>query len=267
LKIYANDVLEDIDEDQDPEPRPRTRAQDHAPAYARAQAEFQDQLPDQDPAPAPGPDVDLAPGAVETSWDDLWEEAYSLDPTPSRVLQALQRGDRRSPLVTLALCREENNRLVYQDRIYVPESPLLKLRIIQEAHDTPVAGHPGRAKTLELITRKYYWASARKDVDRFCRNCHICSRTKASRHAPYGILRPLPVPDRAWEDLSMDFVVGLPWSNGFDAMLVVVDRLTKETRLVSCRETCTAEDLAGLFIRHVFRTQGLPRSIISDRGP
>ena len=65
----------------------------------------------------------------------------------------------------------------------------------------------------------------------------------------------------------MDFVVGLPWSNGFDAILVVVDRLTKETRLVSCRETYTAEDLADLFIRHVFRTQGLPRSIISDRGP
>ena len=52
----------------------------------------------------------------------------------------------------------------------------------------------------------------------------------------------------------MDFVVGLPWSNGFDAILVVVDRLTKETRLVSCRETCIAEDLADLFIRHVFRT-------------
>ena len=65
----------------------------------------------------------------------------------------------------------------------------------------------------------------------------------------------------------MDFVTDLPWSNGCDAVLVVVDRLTKDIRLIACRKTCTAEQLAELFIRHVFRTEGLLRSILSDRGP
>ena len=65
----------------------------------------------------------------------------------------------------------------------------------------------------------------------------------------------------------MDFVTDLPWSNGCDAVLVVVDRLTKDIRLIACRKTYTAEQLAELFIRHVFRTEGLLRLILSDRGP
>jgi hypothetical protein len=65
----------------------------------------------------------------------------------------------------------------------------------------------------------------------------------------------------------MDFVTDLPWSNGCDAVLVVVDRLTKDIRLIACRKTYTVEQLAELFIRHVFRTEGLPRLILSDRGP
>ena len=143
--------------------------------------------------------------------------------------------------MSLGLCQEKEGKLLYQGRLYVPDHSELQLRIIQEAHDAPVAGHPGRSKTLELVSRNYYWASMRKDIDRFCRNCHICQRTKAGRHAPYGILRPLPVPERAWEDLSMDFVTDLPWSNGCDAVLVVVDRLTKDIRLIACRKTYTVE--------------------------
>jgi hypothetical protein len=68
----------------------------------------------------------------------------------------------------------------------------------------------------------------RADVDCYTRNCHTCQPSKSNRHAPFGVLRPLPIPERPWQDISMDFVTGLPWSNGYDAIWVVVDRLAKE---------------------------------------
>ena len=107
----------------------------------------------------------------------------------------------------------------------------------------------------------------RKDVDRYVRNCHPCRRAKASRQSPFGTLRPNPVPDAPWQDLSMDFVVGLPESKGHDAIWVVVDRLTKLRHMVPCKSSCSSEDLADLFLHNVWKHHGLPNTIISDRGP
>ena len=131
----------------------------------------------------------------------------------------------------------------------------------------PAAGHPGRERTFELLTGKYFWPSMRKDVERFVANCHICRRTKPRRHAFHGTPLTLPVPDRPWQDITMDFVMGLPKSKGFDAIWVVVDRLSKQRHFVPCMTTVDAEGLARLFIDNVFRLHGLPDSIVSDRGP
>ena len=107
----------------------------------------------------------------------------------------------------------------------------------------------------------------RKDVRRYIRNCHVCQRSRTPRHRPSGVLRPLPIPDRPWSSISMDFVTGLPWSDGNDAIWVVVDRLTKMRHFVPCRTTTSAPDLANLFLHHVWKLHGLPNDIISDRGP
>jgi hypothetical protein len=116
-----------------------------------------------------------------------------------------------------------------------------RLRILQNHYDPPAVGHPGRVKTLELIDRTYYWPTLRKDVDRFVRNCHICRRINATRHAPHGVLKPLTVPERPWQHISVDFVTGLPPSEGFDAICVFVDRLTKQRHLVPCHTTITTD--------------------------
>ena len=107
----------------------------------------------------------------------------------------------------------------------------------------------------------------RKDVERVVANCHTCRRTKPRRHASHGTRLPLPVPDRPWQDISMDFVVGLPKSRDFDAIWVVVDRLSKQRHFVPCMTTIDAQGLATLFIDNIFRLHGLPDSIVSDRGP
>ena len=203
----------------------------------------------------------------EHSIDELFKQGFAADPFPARVLGMLRDGVRHTREISLAECREENGRLIYRNRIYVPSHDQLRLRILRSHHDPPAVGHPGRAKTLELIDRAYYWPTLRKDVKRFVRNCHVCRRTKATRHARYGVLKPLAVPDRPWQHISVDFVTGLPQSGDFDAICVFVDRLTKQRHLIPCRTTITAEQLADVFCDRVFRYHGLPDTIISDRGP
>ena len=105
-----------------------------------------------------------------------------------------------------------------------------------------------------------------KDIDHFVQNCHICQRSRTSHHAPYGILRLLLIPQRVWQDISMDFVTGFPWSKGKNAILVVVCRLMKMCYLILCWDTIMAEELAHLYTKYVARIHGLPQSIVSDRG-
>src|SRR5271169_2187554 len=106
-----------------------------------------------------------------------------------------------------------------------------------------------------------------KDVEYFVCNCHICQQSCTSHHAPFGVLRPMSIPDRPWQDISMDFITGLLWSEGKDAIWVVVDRLAKMCHFVACQTNLTAEDLALLFLKNVWRLHGLPGSIVSDQGP
>ena len=101
-------------------------------------------------------------------WGNLWQEAYEQDKVPARILLALKNKEKRSSLLSLGLCQEKEGKLLYQGRLYVPDYSELQLRIIQEAYDAPAAGHLGRSKTLEQVSRNYYWASKRKDIDRFC---------------------------------------------------------------------------------------------------
>ena len=97
-------------------------------------------------------------------------------------------------------------------------------------------------------------------------NCDICARCKPARHAPYGQLKTLEVPQRRWKDISIDFVTGLPTSKECTAILVVVDRLYKMDHFIATTETLTAGGLATLFRDHIWRFHGIPSSITSDRG-
>lgn len=155
----------------------------------------------------------------------------------------------------------------HNNQIYAPPSESIRQEIIGSRHASPTAGHGGTAKTFDLVSREYYWPEMRKDIIKFVNKCDVCQRTKTPRHLPHGYLQPLPTPQTPWSSLSMDFIVKLPLSQGFDSILVVVDRLTKMAHFIACQEATDAEGLAELFLRHIFRIHGLPKDIVSDRGP
>ena len=92
--------------------------------------------------------------------------------------------------------------------MYIPDYMPLKLWLIQNFYEAPAAGHPDHSKTLKLLARQYYWPKMHKDVDQFLRNCYVCQESRTSKHALFGILCPIPVPDGAWCHILMDFIMG-----------------------------------------------------------
>jgi len=97
-------------------------------------------------------------------------------------------------------------------------------------------------------------------------HCDVCCRIKPIRHAPFGLLKPLDLPHRPWDTITMDCITTLPTSNGQDALWVIIDRLTKMGHFIACKGTMRPEDLADHFIQQVVRCHGLPTSIVLDRG-
>ena len=161
---------------------------------------------------------------------------------------------------------DEQGLVRYDDRIWVPDSEDLRLRVLLYHHDHPISGHFGQNKTLELIRRGYTWPSVRSFVKDYCKSCTACARSKASRHRPYGKLRQLPIPEKPWNSISMDFIEQLPSSEGFTAILVIVDRLSKQSIFIPTHDTITSMQLAQLFVLHVFSKHGVPSHVTSDRG-
>jgi transposase InsO family protein len=160
--------------------------------------------------------------------------------------------------------------LRFKNRVYVPPEPALRAELLKTYHDDPLAGHFGRAKTVELLTRSYHWLHMERDVKEYIDSCIVCQVAKSLKQRPAGELQSLPQPQRPWQELSMDFITGLPISqrNGvaYDAILVIVDRYTKMARYIPTQKSATASDLADMFIHEVVRFFGLPDGIVSDRG-
>ena len=157
--------------------------------------------------------------------------------------------------------------LLRQDgKIYVPSTGDLRTRVLQFKHDHILSGHFGQNKTLELVRREYSWPNLRTFVKDFCKSCTTCMRSKSQRHKPYGFLKQLPIPEFPWNSISMDFIEQLPESRGFTAILVIVDRLTKQSIFIPTYDTINSLQLAELFVLHVFSKHGVPGHVTSDRG-
>ncbi|GLJ18319.1 hypothetical protein SUGI_0324190 [Cryptomeria japonica] len=141
----------------------------------------------------------------------------------------------------------------------------MRENLMQEKHDDCLSGHFGLNKTLELVQRFYYWPKMQRDIRKYAEKCVICQKAKGTS-SNVGLYQPLPIPNRPWECLSMDFVVGLPKTKlGFDSIYVVVDRFSKMAHFIPCKVTHDASHIAQLFSKEFIRIHGLPISIVSDR--
>ena len=157
--------------------------------------------------------------------------------------------------------------LCLDNHIYIPDYGNLRLRVLQYKHDHPISGHFGHNRTLDLIRREFVWPDLCNSVKSYIKSCTTCMRSKSQRDRPYGLLKQLPVPEFLWNSISMDFIEKLPPPSSYDTILVIVDRLIKQSLFIPMVDTITAPMLAQLFVLHVFSKHRVPSHVVtSDHG-
>jgi len=161
----------------------------------------------------------------------------------------------------------EEDLVLKEGKVYVPKDEELRAEVIWLHHDMPVAGHEERWKTVELVTRNYWWPGVTRDVGKYVEGCDLCQRMKNKMEEPAGKLKLSEVPQKMWMYLTVDFITKLPVVAGKDAILVACDRLSKMTHFVATTEGTSAKRLARLLRDNVWKLHGLLESVVSDRGP
>ena len=136
-------------------------------------------------------------------------------------------------------------------KMYVPKDQDLRMEIVCLHHNTPIPGHPGMEKTLELMQRSYTWPGMPTLVKDYVSKCDHCTRFKRSNQALPGKLKPLNTPSGPWKEISADFITDLLESEGLNSILVVVDRFSKEVEFIPCTKNTSALDTAKLYLHHV----------------
>jgi transposase InsO family protein len=157
-----------------------------------------------------------------------------------------------------------NGLLMRNGKLTVPEA--LRTQLIATSHSTATTAHPGRNKTLQILKQRYYWNKMDQDIETFVRNCHHCRRSTIPRDKSPGLLKPLAIPDRPWQHLSVDFKSFPLDKKGYNNIAVFVDRFGKRPISIPCKDTVNAKELALLYIQFVYKYYGPATTIVSDRG-
>jgi len=141
----------------------------------------------------------------------------------------------------------EEELVLKEGKVYIPKDKKLRTEIIWLYHDVPMAGHGGKWKTVELVTKNYWWLGVTREVGRYVEECDLCQRMKNRTEEIAGKLKLGEVLEKPWTHISVDFITKLPMVARKDAILVVCDRLSKIIHFVATTEGTTAEGLARLF--------------------
>ena len=151
------------------------------------------------------------------------------------------------------------------NRLFVPDA--VRSRVLVWAHSSRFTCHPGINRTLDFIRRRFWWSTMDAVVRSFIAACATCARNKTSTRPRSGLLRPLPIPSRPWSHIALDFVTGLPPSEGNTTILTVIDRFSKAAHFIALPKLPSSRETADLLVKHVFCLHGMPTDIVSDRGP
>ncbi|KAK9057437.1 hypothetical protein SSX86_022272 [Deinandra increscens subsp. villosa] len=161
----------------------------------------------------------------------------------------------------------EDNGLKYRfGRIWIPNTCGVKELLLDEAHKSRYSIHPGATKMYHDLKREYWWPGMKRDIVKYVEKCLTCLQVKAEHQKPYGKLQPLEIPEWKWEHITMDLLTKLPKTRrNFDAIWVIVDRLTKSAHFLPISESYSSEGMANVYVEEIVSRHGVPVSIVSDR--
>ena len=188
----------------------------------------------------------------------------------TRLLDAYTADDRlRSPRFLRRITKEgEYWFKLGTQRLFIPNDPSIKNDILFAHHDQLLSGHMGIDKTIQAISAKFWWPGLSKDVYDHVTTCTECQAVNARSRKREGQLCPLPIPDYPWQQVSMDFITGMPVTpEGHDAIFVIIDRLTKMVLVYPVTMSIDAPTVAELLFKEVVCRFGQPEHIVCDRDP
>lgn len=139
------------------------------------------------------------------------------------------------------------------------------MELLRETHDPQWVGHPGQQRMMALLSRSYVWPKMEEDVEAYVKTCMVCQLDKTERKKAARLLQPLPVPEKPWVSISMDFISGFPKINEIRSIMVIVDHFSKYAIFIPAPHACPVDIAADLFYKYVVKYIGLPEDIISDR--
>jgi hypothetical protein len=202
----------------------------------------------------------LEMSVCQPDWLHEVTNSYTTDPDMTILLQqlALHSPDAKGYSLTHGLIK-------YKGRLVIGANLALQPKLIAQLHDTPVGGHSGIHATYQRVKKLFYWPGIKLAVELFVRQCQVCQQAKHCNTKPAGLLQPLPPPKEPWQDVTMDFIEGLPVSDSANVILVVVDRLTKYAHFLPLRHPYTTNYVAKAYMDNIVRLHGVPLSITSDR--
>jgi hypothetical protein len=150
--------------------------------------------------------------------------------------------------------------------VCVPKIGRLRKKIMSEAHHSLYIVHPGGTKMYCDVNGLYWWNNMKKDIAKFVEQCSACQQTKAEHQRPAGTLKPLLIPKWKWDEIAMNFILGLPKApTREDFIWVIVDRLTKSAHFIPMKVKDSMDKLARLYVQNIVYLHGVPSAIISDR--
>jgi hypothetical protein len=154
----------------------------------------------------------------------------------------------------------------FKDRLCVPDIKSIRELILKEAHETTYSIHPDSKKMYQDLKKQFWWYGMKREIAEYVAVCDSCQRIKAEQQRPAGLLQPLQIPQWKWDEIGMDFIVGLPQTRtGYDSIWVV-DYLTKAGHFIPVKTTYNSVVLAELYMSRIVCLHGVPKKIVSDRG-
>ncbi|GMJ10271.1 hypothetical protein HRI_004696300 [Hibiscus trionum] len=202
----------------------------------------------------------MAISSVDTGVMARVKNSWSNDDKLQKIITDLQGGSLKHHKYSW-----DEEILRRKGKILVGQDESLRKDLMNYFHCSPIGGHSGADVTVRRLSSIFFWKGLRKNVKSLVRECGVCQRNKGDLSHPRGLLQPLPIPDKVWTSISMDFVEGLPKSRGNDVILVVVDRLSKYGHFIPLSHPYTAKDVARIFLENIFKLHGMPSTIVCDR--
>ncbi|WVZ58185.1 hypothetical protein U9M48_008480 [Paspalum notatum var. saurae] len=128
----------------------------------------------------------------------------------------------------------------------------LRKKILDEAHTSMFTMHPGSNKIYQDLKQKFWWTRMKREIAKYVSECDVCQRIKADHLKPAGMLQPLALPAWKWEDIHMDFIVGLPCTQkGYDSIWVIIDRFTKSAHFIPVKNRYNAQKYAEIYVYRI----------------